>query len=86
MKVLYLYQLCIKEEVKELLEFVIESCCCVKLQFMKMDEIFWEWEVWFVYQDLEIGKWVEVFILEEFQYNLVCQMFEEEEEIIMVED
>ncbi|MCR9098958.1 MAG: BREX system Lon protease-like protein BrxL [bacterium] len=80
MKVLYPHQSCTKEEVKELLEFAIESRRRVKLQLMKMDETFREREVRFAYQDLDTGKWAEVFTLEEVQYNLVRQMSEEENE------
>lgn len=86
MKVLYPHQSCTKEEVKELLEFAIESRRRVKLQLMKMDETFREREVRFAYQDLETGKRVEVFTLEELQYNLVRQMSEEEEETTTAED
>lgn len=80
MKILYPHQSCTKEEVKELLEFAIESRRRVKLQLMKMDETFREREVRFAYQDLETGKAAEVFTLEEVQYNLVRQMSEEENE------
>lgn len=80
MKVLYPHQSCTKEEIKELLEFAIESRRRVKLQLMKMDETFREREVRFAYQDLETGKVAEVFTLEEVQYNLVRQMSEEENE------
>ncbi|TXB68420.1 BREX system Lon protease-like protein BrxL [Phaeodactylibacter luteus] len=86
MKVLYPHQSCTKEEVKELLEFAIESRRRVKLQLMKMDETFREREVRFAYKDLETGKRVEVFTLEELQYNLVRQMSEEEEETTTAED
>lgn len=86
MKVLYPHQSCTKDEVKELLEFAIESRRRVKLQLMKMDETFREREVRFAYQDLETGKRVEVFTLEELQYNLVRQMSEEEEETTTAED
>lgn len=86
MKVLYPHQSCTKEEVRALLEFAIESRRRVKLQLMKMDETFREREVRFAYKDLETGKRVEVFTLEELQYNLVRQMSEEEEETTTTED
>ncbi|MCR9055100.1 MAG: BREX system Lon protease-like protein BrxL [bacterium] len=86
MKVLYPHQSCTKEEVRALLEFAIESRRRVKLQLMKMDETFREREVRFAYKDLETGKRVEVFTLEELQYNLVRQMSEEEEETTTAED
>lgn len=86
MKVLYPHQSCTKEEVRELLEFAIESRRRVKLQLMKMDETFREREVRFAYKDLETGKRVEVFTLEELQYNLVRQMSEEEEETTTAKD
>ncbi len=86
MKVLYPHQSCTKEEVRALLEFAIESRRRVKLQLMKMDETFREREVRFAYKDLETGKRVEVFTLEELQYNLVRQMSEEEEETTTAEE
>jgi ATP-dependent Lon protease len=86
MKVLYPHQSCTKEEVRALLEFAIESRRRVKLQLMKMDETFREREVRFAYKDLDTGKRVEVFTLEELQYNLVRQMSEEEEETTTAEE
>jgi ATP-dependent Lon protease len=86
MKVLYPHQSCTKEEVRALLEFAIESRRRVKLQLMKMDETFREREVRFAYKDLETGKRVEVFTLEELQYNLVRQMSEKEEETTTAEE